>query len=44
VTGAIVRARRPSQVDDWIHAASLELTEYELAEIAAAIRTSGAGR
>jgi aryl-alcohol dehydrogenase-like predicted oxidoreductase len=44
VTGAIVGARRPSQVDDWIRAASLELTESDLAEIAAAIRATGAGR
>jgi aryl-alcohol dehydrogenase-like predicted oxidoreductase len=43
VTGAIVGARRPSQVDDWIAAGSLSLTPEDLAEIAAAVRSSGAG-
>jgi len=33
VTGAIVGARRPQQVDEWIHAAEFRLTEAEIAEI-----------
>jgi aryl-alcohol dehydrogenase-like predicted oxidoreductase len=33
VTGAIVGARRPSQVDGWLGAADLALTEAELAEL-----------
>lgn len=43
VTGAIVGARSPEQVDGWIAAARLELTDEDLAEIAAAIRRTGAG-
>jgi aryl-alcohol dehydrogenase-like predicted oxidoreductase len=43
VTGAIVGARSPAQVDGWIGAASLELTDTDLDEIAAAIRRTGAG-
>jgi aryl-alcohol dehydrogenase-like predicted oxidoreductase len=43
VTGAIVGARRPSQVDGWLPAASLELKEDDLADIAAAISATGAG-
>jgi aryl-alcohol dehydrogenase-like predicted oxidoreductase len=43
VTGAIVGARRPSQVDGWIAAGDLELTEADLAELEAAIRETGAG-
>jgi aryl-alcohol dehydrogenase-like predicted oxidoreductase len=43
VTGAIVGARRPSQVDDWLAAATLELTAADLAEIGAAIEATGAG-
>ena len=43
VTGAIVGARTPSQVDGWIGAASLELTGTDLDDIAAAIRRTGAG-
>jgi aryl-alcohol dehydrogenase-like predicted oxidoreductase len=43
VTGAIVGARRPSQVDGWLPAANLELKEDDLADIAAAIRATGAG-
>lgn len=33
VTGAIVGARRPSQVDDWIEAGDLELDDATVAEI-----------
>jgi aryl-alcohol dehydrogenase-like predicted oxidoreductase len=43
VTGAIVGARRPSQVDDWLPAATLLLTAADLDEIAAGISASGAG-
>ncbi len=43
VTGAIVGARTPSQVDGWIGAATLELTAADLDEIAAAIARTGAG-
>jgi aryl-alcohol dehydrogenase-like predicted oxidoreductase len=35
VTGAIVGARRPSQVDGWLPAGNLRLTEADLAELAA---------
>jgi aryl-alcohol dehydrogenase-like predicted oxidoreductase len=43
VTGAIVGARTPDQVDGWIGAASLELESRDLDEIAKAIATTGAG-
>jgi len=43
VTGAIVGARNPGQVDGWIDAASLELTAADTAEIAGAIVATGAG-
>jgi aryl-alcohol dehydrogenase-like predicted oxidoreductase len=43
VTGAIVGARSPRQVDGWLPAASLELKEDDRSEIAAAIRATGAG-
>jgi aryl-alcohol dehydrogenase-like predicted oxidoreductase len=43
VTAAIVGARRPAQVDGWLDAAGLELTEDDLDVIAAAIVRSGAG-
>jgi len=43
VTGAIVGARTPAQVDGWIEAASIDLTDDDLDEIAAAIATTGAG-
>ncbi|NUP78244.1 MAG: hypothetical protein HOV96_11935 [Nonomuraea sp.] len=43
ITGAIVGARRPVQVDDWVAAGSVELTRAELDEIATAITGSGAG-
>jgi aryl-alcohol dehydrogenase-like predicted oxidoreductase len=42
-TGAIVGARSPEQVDGWIGAAALELTEDDLADIAEAARATGAG-
>jgi aryl-alcohol dehydrogenase-like predicted oxidoreductase len=43
VTGAIVGARSAEQVNGWIGAASLELTDADLAEIAAAVERTGAG-
>jgi aryl-alcohol dehydrogenase-like predicted oxidoreductase len=43
VTGAIVGARRPGQVDGWLPAATLELKEDDLADIAAAVYATGAG-
>ncbi len=43
VTAAIVGARNPEQVDGWIGAANLALTESDLKEIASAIEESGAG-
>ena len=43
VTGAIVGARTPAQVDGWIAAASLDLTAQDVDEIAAAIEHTGAG-
>lgn len=43
VTGAIVGARRPSQVDDWLDAASLALQDDDLPEIARAIDRTSAG-
>jgi aryl-alcohol dehydrogenase-like predicted oxidoreductase len=43
VTAAIVGARSPQQVDGWIQAGRLSLTQAELAEIGRAVETSGAG-
>jgi aryl-alcohol dehydrogenase-like predicted oxidoreductase len=43
MTGAIVGARSPQQVDGWIAAATLTLTDTDLDEIAAAITATGAG-
>ena len=43
VTGAIVGARRPDQLDQWIGAGAVELSEDQLAEIDAAIAATGAG-
>ena len=43
VSGAIVGARSPSQVDGWFAAASLTLGGEDLAEIAAAVERIGAG-
>ena len=43
VSGAIVGARSPAQVDGWIDAASLDLTDADLNDVAAAILRSGAG-
>jgi aryl-alcohol dehydrogenase-like predicted oxidoreductase len=44
VTGAIVGARSPAQVDGWIAACKLTLTAGDLDEIARAIDSIGAGR
>ena len=43
VTGAIVGARSPEQVDGWLAAASLELTDADLDDIATAIERTRAG-
>ncbi|HEY7515775.1 MAG TPA: aldo/keto reductase [Vicinamibacteria bacterium] len=43
VSGAIVGARSPEQVDGWIAASGLELDAGELDEVAAAIEKTGAG-
>ncbi len=43
VTGAIVGARSPEQVDGWLPAAGLVLTGQDLEEIGAAIGSTGAG-
>ncbi len=43
VSGAIVGARSPEQIDGWIGAANLALTSADLEEIAAAIERTGAG-
>jgi aryl-alcohol dehydrogenase-like predicted oxidoreductase len=43
VTGAIVGARSPEQVDGWLGAATLRLTARDLDEIAAARERTGAG-
>jgi aryl-alcohol dehydrogenase-like predicted oxidoreductase len=43
VTGAIVGARSPDQVDGWIAAATLELTLADLDQIAKAVGQTAAG-
>lgn len=43
VTGAIVGARRPDQVDGWIGAANITLDEATLAEIKDELTSTGAG-
>lgn len=43
VTGAIVGARSPEQVDGWIDGARVELAEADLHTIAAAIERTGSG-
>ena len=43
VSGAIVGAREPSQVDGWIDAATLHLRQADLDEIAETIERTGAG-
>jgi aryl-alcohol dehydrogenase-like predicted oxidoreductase len=43
VTGAIVGARTPTQVDGWIRAASLELAAADIEEIASVVERTHAG-
>lgn len=43
ITGAIVGARNPAQIDGWIGARNLVLAQADLDEIATAITTTGAG-
>jgi aryl-alcohol dehydrogenase-like predicted oxidoreductase len=43
VTGAIVGARSPAQVDGWLPAATLTLSDRDLDEVARAIDRTGAG-
>lgn len=43
ITGAIVGARTPAQVDGWLDAATLTLTPEDLDEIADSIARTGAG-
>jgi len=43
ITGAIVGARRPGQVDGWLPAAALRLSEEDLDDIARVIVAEGAG-
>jgi aryl-alcohol dehydrogenase-like predicted oxidoreductase len=43
VSGAIVGARAPEQVDGWLPAGTLQLSAADLDEIAAAIEATGAG-
>jgi aryl-alcohol dehydrogenase-like predicted oxidoreductase len=43
VTAAIVGARHPRQVDGWLDAATLSLTDADMADIAHVIESSGAG-
>jgi aryl-alcohol dehydrogenase-like predicted oxidoreductase len=44
VTGAIVGARSPEQVDGWIDAPRVRLSDEELATIAAVVEATGAGQ
>jgi aryl-alcohol dehydrogenase-like predicted oxidoreductase len=43
ITGAIVGARRPGQVDGWLPAATLHLTDDDLDQLSDAVRRTGAG-
>jgi aryl-alcohol dehydrogenase-like predicted oxidoreductase len=43
VTGAIVGARKPAQVDGWVEAATLELSSADMGAIATAIEQNGVG-
>ena len=43
LTGAIVGARKPDQIADWIDAASIELSDAELDSIATAVTVAGVG-
>jgi aryl-alcohol dehydrogenase-like predicted oxidoreductase len=44
VSAAIVGARSPEQVDGWINAGAVELSDADLAAIADLLRTTGAGK
>lgn len=44
VSGAIVGARRPDQVEGWVTASSVDYSQDDLVLVAAAIERSGAGR
>ncbi|MGE0404981.1 MAG: aldo/keto reductase [Candidatus Korobacteraceae bacterium] len=44
ITGAIVGARSPAQIEGWIGGGSLQLTPQDRDEISAAITRSGAGK
>ena len=44
VSGAIVGARAPEQIDGWIEGASVTLSPADLREIVAALERTGAGR
>jgi aryl-alcohol dehydrogenase-like predicted oxidoreductase len=43
VTGAIVGARNPDQVDGWLHAATFEFDRRDYDDVSDAIRSAGAG-
>jgi aryl-alcohol dehydrogenase-like predicted oxidoreductase len=43
VSGAIVGARSPEQVDGWVGAASIDLSDEDLDDIARAVHRTGAG-
>ena len=43
VTGAIVGARRPGQLQDWVRAGALRLDDADLDELATAIHATEAG-
>ena len=43
VTGAIVGARNPAQVDGWVDAATVQFSAEDLGEIAGALRGTRAG-
>jgi aryl-alcohol dehydrogenase-like predicted oxidoreductase len=43
VTAAIVGGRSPQQIDDWVTAMEVELSDVDLEELAIAIRETGAG-
>ncbi len=43
VTAAIVGGRRPSQLDDWLHADAIDLDAQTLAEIDALLESTEAG-
>jgi aryl-alcohol dehydrogenase-like predicted oxidoreductase len=43
VTGAIVGARSPAQLDDWIGGGSLKLTRTDISDVEAALTATGAG-